>query len=254
MIELLSQPETYIAFTTLLLLEIVLGVDNVIFISILSGKLPKEQQKLAFRNGLLLAVVSRLALLFGISAVMRLQTVLFTAAGHGFTGQDLILLTGGLFLIWKAVKEIHEKLEGKEHGHEVGAKTVTLRSVLIQVLILDVVFSIDSVITAVGMVKHIEIMVAAILVSVAIMLAIAGKIGAFVEAHPTVKILALSFLVLIGVNLVAEGTGQHIPKGYTYFAMAFSVMVELLNIQMSKKSKAQPVKLHNVPTAPEVKP
>lgn len=251
MIELLSNPETYIAFATLLVLEIVLGVDNVIFISILSGKLPKEQQKLAFRNGLLLAVVSRLGLLFSISAVMQLKNELFSFAGRGYSGKDLILLAGGLFLIWKAVKEIHEKLEGKEHGHESNAKSVTLRSVLIQVLILDVVFSIDSVITAVGMVKHVEIMVAAILVSVAIMLGLAGKIGAFVESHPTVKILALSFLVLIGVNLVAEGTGQHIEKGYTYFAMAFSVMVELLNIRMSKKAQADPVKLHNVPHVPE---
>lgn len=257
----LSEPQTYIAFLTLLVLEIVLGVDNIIFISILSGKLPVEQRKKAWRLGLSLALLLRICLVLAIGWVMSLSTEFFTwpwlsqeaitaahaaakeHGGHavtGLSGKGLILLVGGLFLIYKAVKEIHEKLEGDTHEQSIGA--VTFQSVIVQILLLDLVFSLDSVITAVGMVSHIEIMIAAIIGGVAIMLFLAEKIADFVHKHPTVKMLALAFLVLIGVTLIAESTGQHIEKGYVYFAMAFAVGVEMLNLRM--KSKKKPVKLH----------
>ncbi len=257
----LAEPQTYIAFLTLLILEIVLGVDNIIFISILSGKLPVEQRKKAWQLGLGLALVLRLILVAAISWIMSLSNEFFTwpwlsqeaieaahaaAKAHGkhavtgLSGKGLILLVGGLFLMYKAVKEIHEKLEGSEHEQKIG--TVTFQSVIIQILMLDLVFSLDSVITAVGMVSHVEIMIAAIIGGVAIMLFLAERIAEFVHKHPTIKMLALAFLVLIGVTLVAEGTGQHIEKGYIYFAMAFSVGVEMLNLRM--KSKKAPVKLH----------
>lgn len=231
----LSEPQTWIAFLTLLILEIVLGVDNIIFISILSGKLPPEQRKKAWQIGLGLALVLRLALVFMISWIMGLKAELFNVMGQSISGKDLILIFGGLFLMYKAVKEIHEKLEGDEHEKSIGE--VTFTSVIIQILILDLVFSLDSVITAVGMVEHVEIMIAAIVAGVAVMLAMAQKIADFVHKHPTVKMLALAFLVLIGVTLLAEGTGNKIPKEYVYFAMAFSVMVEMLNLKMKGSKK-----------------
>jgi predicted tellurium resistance membrane protein TerC len=254
-----AQPSAWIALITLLVLEIVLGIDNIIFISILSNKLPKDQQAKARQLGLLLALVSRIILLLSInwvkSAVHPVFTLPFpmTPADasaevaryyediRSISWRDIILGGGGLFLIWKSVREIHGKLEGEE-GHG-GAKAIaTLAGVLIQIMILDVVFSLDSVITAVGMADHIGVMIAAVVLAVGFMLIFAGGISHFVERHPTVKMLALAFLVLIGVNLVAEATGQHIPKGYTYFAMAFSVMVEMLNIKLRKNAE-KPVQL-----------
>lgn len=241
----LNDPATWIGLVTLVILEIVLGVDNIIFISILASKLPPEQRAAARRAGLLLAVVSRIIFLLSIGWVMSLRQPLNIAGqdlvllGNPVTGQKLVLLVGGLFLIWKAVKEIHNKLEGADGHHAGELKTVTFQAVIAQVLILDVVFSIDSVITAVGMVKHVEIMVAAILIAVAVMLFAAETIAGFVERHPTVKMLALAFLVLIGANLIVEGMGQKIPKGYTYFAMGFAIAVEFLNIRTRKGTPVQ---------------
>lgn len=239
--EWLFRPETWVSLLTLTLLEIVLGIDNIVFISILAGKLPPEQRSKARQLGLALALITRILLLLSITWVMSLKTELINLAGHGFSGRDLILLGGGLFLIYKAVKEIHEKLEGDSHTKEVKS-AVSFSAVIFQILILDIVFSLDSVITAVGMADQIQVMIAAVVISVGFMLAFAGKLSAFVEKHPTVKMLALAFLVLIGVNLVAEGWGAHIEKGYTYFAMAFAVAVELLNLRL--KSKSKPVQLH----------
>lgn len=251
MMELLRDPQAWIGFLSLAALEIVLGIDNLVFISILSGKLPPEQRQKARQLGLALAVVTRILFLMSIGLIMRMSTDLFNIAGQGISGRDLVLLIGGGFLIAKATIEIHNKLEGVEHHGGASIKTATMSAVIAQILVIDLVFSIDSVITAVGMVKHIEIMIAAVIVSVIFMLAFVGKISTFVEEHPTVKMLALAFLVLIGANLVAEGMGQHIPKGYTYFAMAFSVVVEMLNLKLKKKS-APPVELrHNYPAAPE---
>lgn len=243
MFDWMSNPQVWIAFATLLILEIVLGIDNVIFISILSGKLPEAQRKKAWQLGLGLALVLRLGLLFSIVWIMKLDEPLFNALGKDISIKDLILIVGGLFLIWKSVKEIHDKLEGAEHGQKVG--TVTFTSVIIQILILDLVFSIDSVITAVGMVQELMVMVLAVVIAVGIMLFLAQRIAEFVHKHPTVKMLALAFLVLIGVTLIAEGTGNKIPKGYIYFSMAFSVAVEFLNISLSKKKGAKPVELHS---------
>jgi predicted tellurium resistance membrane protein TerC len=237
----LSVPQIWLGFFTLLILEIVLGVDNVIFISILSGKLPEHQRKKAWQLGLGLAMFLRLALLASISWIMTLKAELFNIMGHSVSGKELILLLGGLFLIYKATKEIHDKLEGEEHTAKIG--TVTFAGVITQILILDLVFSLDSVITAVGMVKEVAVMVAAIVIAVGIMLFLAQHIADFVHKHPTVKMLALAFLVLIGVTLIAEGTGSKIPKGYVYFAMAFSVGVEMLNLAVAKKKKGAPVKL-----------
>ena len=243
-----TQPSAWIALLTLLVLEIVLGIDNIIFISILSGKLPRDQQAKARQLGLLLALVSRIALLLSINWVKNATAPVFTiplsflpAEGQAFSWRDIILGGGGLFLIWKSVKEIHGKLEGEE-GHGETKAAVSLAGVLIQIMILDVVFSLDSVITAVGMADQVGVMIAAVVLAVGFMLVFAGSISGFVERHPTIKMLALSFLVLIGINLVAEATGQHIPKGYTYFAMAFAVMVEMLNIKLRKNSD-KPVKL-----------
>jgi predicted tellurium resistance membrane protein TerC len=243
-----SQPSAWIALLTLLVLEIVLGIDNIIFISILSGKLPQEQQARARQIGLLLALVSRILLLLSINWVKNATAPVFSiplsflpAEGQEFSWRDIILGGGGLFLIWKSVKEIHGKLEGEE-GHGEAKAAVSLAGVLIQIMILDVVFSLDSVITAVGMADQVGVMIAAVVLAVGFMLVFAGSISSFVERHPTIKMLALSFLVLIGINLVAEATGQHIPKGYTYFAMAFAVMVEMLNIKLRKNSD-KPVKL-----------
>jgi len=238
-----SDPNAWAALLTLTLLEIVLGIDNVIFISILAGRLPKAQQGKARFLGLAVAMISRIILLFSISWVMGLTATLFTAAGEDISGRDIILLLGGLFLMAKATHEIHTKLEGVEDGAEGGAAAATMASVLIQILLLDVVFSLDSVITAVGMADDISIMVIAVMVAVGVMMALAGSISAFVDEHPTVKILALSFLLLIGVMLVAEAFDHHIPKGYIYFAMAFSVFVEMINLRIRSKGKREPVKL-----------
>ena len=240
--EWLTDPQIWIAFATLTALEIVLGIDNVVFISILAGKLPKAQQKKARTVGLGLAMFIRIALLFAISWVIGLTAPLFEALGQEISGRDLILLFGGLFLIGTATHEIHQKLEGEE-GH--GSKRIppTFTAVIVQILALDVVFSLDSVITAVGMVDEIAIMIAAVVVAIGFMMVFAGPVSRFVDDHPTVKMLALSFLILIGVMLVAESFEQHIPKGYIYFAMAFSVGVEMLNLWMRKKS--EPVRLHD---------
>ncbi len=235
--ELLLDPNMWVALLTLTVLEIVLGIDNIVFISILSGKLPQEKQKKARQTGLALALITRVLLLLSLSWVMSLTSPLFTIIGEEISGRDLILLIGGLFLIYKATAEIHEKLEGENHDTEIKGKA-TFSSVIIQILILDVVFSLDSVITAVGMANHIEVMIAAVVIAVIIMLFAAESISKFVNQHPTVKMLALAFLVLIGVSLLAEGLDQHIPKGYIYFAMAFSVLVEMLNLRLKKKVKS----------------
>ncbi|HYG67113.1 MAG TPA: TerC family protein [Anaeromyxobacteraceae bacterium] len=245
MIELLSQPATYVSLLTLAALEIVLGIDNVVFLTILAGRLPKEQQGKARQLGLAFALVTRVLLLFAISWVMGLTRPLFSIVGQAVSGRDLILLVGGLFLIGKATFEIHDKLEVKHEEHGARAATgAVFWSVIVQIGLLDIVFSLDSVITAVGMAEHLSIMVAAVVVAMGVMLAFANPIGEFVERHPTMKMLALSFLILIGVMLVAEAFHQHVPKGYIYFAMAFSLVVELLNMRMRKASES-PVKLHH---------
>jgi predicted tellurium resistance membrane protein TerC len=237
-----SDPNAWLGLLTLTALEIVLGIDNIIFISILAGKLPAEQQGKARRLGLIGAFVSRLLLLLSIAWIVRLTQPLFEVFGRGVSGRDLILVLGGLFLIAKATHEIHDKLEGEE-GHVTAKLRTSLGRVIVQIMLIDIVFSLDSVITAVGMVNQVSIMIGANIIALGIMLAAAGVIAGFVERHPTIKMLALSFLVVIGVNLVAEGTGYHIPKGYTYFAMFFSIMVEGLNIRARARSKT-PVKLH----------
>ena len=242
-----TDPNAWIGLLTLTVLEIVLGVDNIIFISILAGKLPPEQRAKARRLGLLGAFVSRLLLLFSIAWIVRLTAPLFTAFGVAISGRGLILILGGLFLIGKATHEIHDKLEGEEETAAERKTVATLPSVIAQIMVIDVVFSLDSVITAVGMVDEISIMVAANVVALGIMLAAAGPISNFVDRHPTVKMLALAFLVLIGTNLVAEGIGQHLPKGYTYFAMAFSVLVEMLNLRMRSRAAKAPVRLRATP-------
>ncbi len=246
--EWLADPQIWIAFATLTLLELVLGIDNVIFISILSGKLPAEKQARARYIGLGLALGIRILLLLSLSWIIGLKEPLFSILEHPFSGKDLVLLIGGLFLIGKSTHEIHGSLEGEE-GHGSKKTYSSFLSVIIQIVLLDIVFSLDSVITAVGMISTtygqagIYIMVSAVIISIIAMMLFAGPIGAFVQRHPTIKMLALSFLLLIGVMLVAEGLGQHIPKGYIYFAMAFSVIVEILNMRLRKK--ADPVHLHN---------
>jgi predicted tellurium resistance membrane protein TerC len=238
----IAQPEAWIALATLTLLEVVLGVDNVIFISILAGRLPRSQQGRARTVGLMLAMLMRIALLFSLAAIVRLTEPLFAVLGQDVSGRDLILIVGGLFLLGKATHEIHEKLEGAEEDVE-AARVATMRSVLIQIVALDVVFSLDSVITAVGMVDEIAVMVTAVVISVGFMLLFAKSVSEFVERHPTVKMLALSFLLLIGMALVADGLHHHIPKGYIYFAMGFSVFVEMLNLRLRGR-RAVPVRLH----------
>jgi predicted tellurium resistance membrane protein TerC len=234
-LELLTQPETWISLATLSAMEVVLGLDNIVFLSILVGRLPPAQQPSARRIGLLLALVTRLGLLFAISSVMGLTAPFFTVLGHAVSGRELILFGGGLFLIGKATFEIHDKLETRGHA-PASAGHGTYWLVIAQVALLDVVFSLDSVITAVGMARALPVMVAAMLVAVGVMLVFAGAVGQFVDRHPTMKMLALSFLILIGVMLVAEGLGQHIDKGYIYFAMAFSLLVELLNLRLRRPS------------------
>jgi predicted tellurium resistance membrane protein TerC len=234
-----------VALVTLTVLEVVLGIDNVIFISILSGKLPAGEQDRARRIGLLAAMVMRILLLMSIAWITRLTEPLVTVFDRGLSGRDLILIVGGLFLLFKATREIHEKLEGEE-GHVTARVAPSLSAVIVQIMLLDIVFSIDSVITAIGMAEHLSIMVAAVVIAVGIMMFSAGAVSRFVDAHPTVKVLALSFLLLIGCSLVAEGFGTHVPKGYIYFAMGFSVFVESINIRVSKKRKhAAAVKLHD---------
>jgi len=242
--EWISSPEAWIALLSLTVLEIVLGIDNIVFISILSARLPKEQQARARTLGLALAMFTRIALLFSITLLARLTTPLFTVLGKEIAGRDLVFLVGGLFLIWKATQEIHERLEGPGHD-EATVKVATFASVITQIVLLDIVFSLDSVITAVGMADHLVVMIIAVVIAVAIMMFAAGPVSSFVEAHPTVKMLALSFLILIGVSLLAEGLGQHIPKAYIYFAMAFSIGVEILNQRaaIAAKRKRSPVEL-----------
>jgi predicted tellurium resistance membrane protein TerC len=237
-----SDPNAWMGLLTLTALEIVLGIDNVIFISILAGRLPEAQRPKARRLGLAGAFVSRLGLLFSIAWIVRLTRPLFEVAGIEISGRSLILILGGLFLIAKATHEIHEKLEGEEEAGELKGPAKSLVAVILQIMVIDIVFSLDSVITAVGMVDHVSIMVVANVIALGIMLIAATPISNFVDRHPTVKILALTFLVLIGTNLVAEGFGAHIPKGYVYSAMAFSFIVEMLNLRV--RAKGKPVKLH----------
>ncbi|MEF8816698.1 MAG: TerC family protein [Salinibacter sp.] len=242
--EWIASPEAWIALGALTILEIVLGIDNIVFISILSNKLPTDQQPLARRVGLGLALAGRIALLFSISWVMSLTTPLFSVLAYAFSGRDLILLAGGFFLIGKATTEIHDKLEGQD-GHTGPRVEATFAGVIAQIFLLDVVFSLDSVITAVGMAEDIEVMIIAVTIAIAIMMVSAESISSFIEAHPTLKMLALSFLLLIGVTLVAEGLGQHISKGYIYSAMAFSLLVEMLNLSAVRDEETEePVHLH----------
>lgn len=238
---LLSDPQTWIAFLTLTALELVLGIDNVIFISILVDKLPPEIREKARRVGLFLAMFMRVALLLALSWMVGLTMPLFELFSHAFSGRDLILLGGGLFLVWKGTHEIHQLLEGEE-GEASGAVQATFAAVILQVIVIDIVFSLDSIITAVGMVDQVAVMIAAVVVSVGLMMLFAAGIGRFVAGHPTIKMLALAFLMVVGVALVAEAFGHKVPKGYIYFAMAFSAGVEMLNIKMRRK-KASPVQL-----------
>ncbi len=243
----ITDPQAWIGFATLTVLEIVLGIDNVIFLSILAGKLPREQQQRARQIGLILAMVMRILLLLSLSWIVQLTAPLFTVLGQEVSGRDLVLIIGGLFLIAKSTHEIHERLEGEE-GHASGKVGATFASVLVQIVLLDIVFSLDSVITAVGMVSELGVMISAVVLAVAFMMFFAKPIGVFVDRHPTVKMLALSFLLMIGVALIADGLDQHIPKGYIYFAMAFSVLVEVLNLK-ARKVPEPPVHLRQPYTA-----
>jgi predicted tellurium resistance membrane protein TerC len=243
MLELLSDPQAWLALATLTALELVLGIDNIVFISILVDKLPKEQQAKARRIGLFMAMFMRIALLLVLSWVIGLVAPLFTVFKQEISGRDLILIAGGLFLLYKSTGEIHQSLEGEE-GHESKKVQATFGAVILQIMVVDIVFSLDSIITAVGMVDEVAVMIAAVIISVGMMMVFAGAIGRFVSDHPTIKVLALSFLVVVGVVLIAEGFDQHVPKGYIYFAMAFSVGVEMLNIRMRKRSK-KPAELHS---------
>jgi predicted tellurium resistance membrane protein TerC len=242
MVELLSDPQTWIALATLTALELVLGIDNIIFISILVDKLPKARQEVARRLGLFMAMFMRIGLLLVLSWIIGLVAPLFTVVGNEISGRDLILIVGGLFLIWKSTGEIHQSLEGVE-GEASSAVKATFAAVIVQIMLVDLVFSLDSIITAVGMVDDVRIMIVAVVLSVGVMMLFAAPIGRFVSDHPTIKMLALSFLVVVGVVLIAEGFDHHVPKGYVYFAMAFSVMVEMLNIRMRKRA-ARPAHLH----------
>ncbi len=235
MVELLADPQNWIAFATLTALELVLGIDNVIFISILVDKLPPAQREMARKIGLFAAMFMRVGLLLVLAWIVGLTAPLLSLFGQDLSGRDLVLLLGGLFLLWKSVGEIHQTVEGV---HETGKPSVhaSLASVIVQIMLIDIVFSLDSIITAVGMVEQVEVMIAAVVASVGLMMLFAGAIGRFVSAHPTIKMLALSFLVAIGLVLIAESFGTHVPKGYIYSAMAFSVVVEMLNLRMRKRS------------------
>ncbi|TAK43300.1 MAG: TerC family protein [Betaproteobacteria bacterium] len=241
MLELLVDPQAWIAFATLTALELVLGIDNVIFISILVDKLPAAERERARRIGLAMAMFMRIGLLFLLAWIIGLTAPLFTLFGHAVSARDLILIGGGLFLLWKSVGEIHQLLEGEEGGRSAAVRA-SFGAVVMQIMVIDLVFSLDSIITAVGMVSRLEVMIAAIIASVALMMAFAGAIGRFVSTHPTIKMLALAFLVVVGVVLIAAGFDHEVPKGYVYFAMAFSVAVELLNIRLRRR--AAPVHLH----------
>ena len=247
MIELLHDPQAWIAFATLTALELVLGIDNIIFISILVDKLPKERREFARRIGLFMAMFMRIGLLMVLAWIVGLVAPLFTVLGQEISGRDLILILGGLFLIWKSTGEIHQSLEGEEEHGSVAVKA-TFTAVILQIMIVDLVFSLDSIITAVGMVDDLPVMIAAVVASVALMMLFAGPIGRFVSDHPTIKMLALAFLVVVGVVLVAEGFDHHVPKGYVYFGMAFSLAVEMLNINLRKR-RNKPVQL-NAPRIP----
>jgi predicted tellurium resistance membrane protein TerC len=240
--ELLTDPQAWIAFATLTALELVLGIDNIIFISILVDKLPVDKREFARRIGLFMAMFMRIGLLLLLSIIVGLVEPLFTVLGQEISGRDLILILGGLFLIWKSTGEIHQSLEGEE-GHSSSAAGNTMAAVILQIMVIDLVFSLDSIITAVGMVDEVAIMIAAVISSVGLMMLFAKSIGEFVSNHPSIKMLALTFLVVVGVVLMAEGLGHHIPKGYIYFAMAFSLGVEMLNIRFRKKAQSV-VQLH----------
>ena len=242
MIELLTDPQAWIALLTLTALELVLGIDNIIFISILVDKLPVEKRELARKIGLFMAMFMRIGLLLVLSWIVGLTAPLFTLLQNEFTGRDLILVAGGLFLLWKSAGEIHQLLEGTEGSHS-ATVPATFSAVIVQIMIIDLVFSLDSIITAVGMVDEVAIMVAAVIASVGLMMVFASSIGRFVSEHPTIKMLALSFLIVVGVVLIADGFEHHVPKGYVYFAMAFSVAVEMLNIRV-RRAKTAPVTLH----------
>jgi len=245
MTELLLDPQSWIAFMTLTALELVLGIDNVIFISILVDKLPPERREVARRTGLFLAMFMRVGLLLVLSWLVGLTEPLFRVLQFSISGRDLILICGGLFLIWKSTHEIHQLLEG-ESGEDSKATRASFAQIILQIIVIDIVFSLDSIITAVGMVSEVSIMIAAVVASVALMMLFARAIGRFVSAHPTIKMLALSFLLVIGIVLIADGLGTHVPKGYVYFAMAFSVAVEMLNLRLRTKRalKPRPVELH----------
>ncbi len=236
MLELLADPQVWIALATLTALELVLGIDNVIFISILVDKLPREQQEIARKIGLFGAMFMRIGLLLMLSWIIGLKEPLVSVLGQSFSGRDLVLLGGGLFLLWKSVGEIHQTLEGAHEDKSSGTAKAAFASVITQIMLIDIVFSLDSIITAVGMVEQVEVMITAVVLSVVLMMLFAGAIGRFVSRHPTIKMLALAFLVAIGVVLIAEGFGTHVPKGYIYTAMAFSVIVEMLNIRLRKRS------------------
>ena len=247
MTELLTNPEAWIAFATLTALELVLGIDNIIFISILVDKLPKERRETARRLGLFMAMFMRIGLLLVLAWVVGLVEPLFTVYAQEISGRDLILIAGGLFLIYKSTGEIHQSLEGEEE-HAAGVAKATLTSVILQIMVVDLVFSLDSIITAVGMVDDVRVMIVAVVASVGLMMLFAGPIGRFVSDHPTIKVLALSFLVVVGVVLVAEGFDHHVPKGYVYFAMAFSLGVEMLNIRLRRKSsRPRPLTPQRIP-------
>ena len=243
MLELLTDPQIWIAFLTLTALELVLGIDNIVFISILVDRLPQQQQKRARQIGLFMAMFLRIALLLVLSWIIGLTAPLFTAFRQEISGRDLILIAGGLFLLWKSTHEIHHSLEGVEGETMIKVKA-TFTAVILQIMVIDMVFSLDSIITAVGMVDEIEVMIAAVVVSVVLMMVASGAISRFVSQHPTIKMLALSFLVVVGVVLIADGFGLHIPKGYVYFSMAFALAVEMLNIRVRKRS-AKPRQLHS---------
>ena len=241
MMELLADPNVWASLATLVALEIVLGIDNVIFLSIVAGKLPVEQQKSARLTGLALALIMRIGLLASIAWIVKLTDPLISAFGMDFSARDLILLAGGLFLLFKGTREIHESVEG-EHDDEENTGSTTFVSAILQIMVLDIVFSLDSVITAVGMANHLEVMIAAVIISVIVMMVASGPVAAFIEKHPTTKMLAMSFLLLVGVSLVADGMHFHIPREYLYFAIVFSVLVEVLNLAASKRAAARRAK------------